>query len=104
VFRNILENALAASRDPVRIVIDCGTESCGGHDAFRVRIRDNGPGFATKDISRVFEPFYTTKTHGTGLGLAICKRIVDAHGGSIAAGNAPDGGAEITIILPRRPQ
>jgi two-component system sensor histidine kinase KdpD len=42
-------------------------------------------------------------TPGVGLGLAICKAVVDAHGGEIAAANAPGGGAEFTVTLPRRP-
>lgn len=94
VVRNILENSLAACSDPVRIEADI--ENTGS--AVIVRLRDNGPGLSPEQETRIFEPFYTTKTHGTGLGMAICKRIVDAHNGTISLGPGP--GAEIVIRFP----
>ncbi len=53
-------------------------------------------------MSRLFEPFYTTKEvgKGTGLGLAITYGIIQEHGGQIAASNHPDGGAVFTVHLP----
>lgn len=65
--------------------------------------RDSGPGFRAEDLPKVFEPFYTTKEpgRGTGLGLATCQRIVERYGGWIRAANHPEGGALITIGLPR---
>ncbi len=54
--------------------------------AIRIAFRDNGPGLTVEQETRLFEPFYTTKTHGTGLGMAISRRIVEAHGGWIAVG------------------
>jgi signal transduction histidine kinase len=101
VFRNVLENALSAAADPVHVSIDSAAAALRGHPAVRLRIRDNGPGFAGVERRKVFEPFVTTKLHGTGLGLAICKRIVDAHGGTIAVGDGEGQGAEIIITLPR---
>jgi PAS domain S-box-containing protein len=102
VFRNILENALAACTDPVRISIRCTRADLGGRPALRVAVSDNGPGMTPEQARRVFEPFFTTKTKGTGLGMAIAKRIVEAHGGAIAVGsNCPGRGAEIVITLPR---
>jgi PAS domain S-box-containing protein len=102
VFRNILENALAACTDPVRITIHCTSADLGGRPALRIAVRDNGPGLTAEQARRIFEPFFTTKTKGTGLGMAIAKRIVEAHGGTLAVGpNGADRGAEILIILPR---
>lgn len=98
----MLENALAAAADPVRVVVGCTGAELAGREALRVAVRDNGPGFAGLDRQKVFEPFVTTKVHGTGLGLAICKRIVEAHGGEIAVGNGHDPGAEVLVTLPRR--
>jgi len=64
-----------------------------------------GPGIPVDVLSRIFEPFYTTKEvgKGTGLGLAIAYGIVLEHGGQIAAANHPDGGAVFTVELPARP-
>jgi PAS domain S-box-containing protein len=101
VFRNLLENALTACPDPVRVRIACRNTTLAGRPALQVVVRDNGPGFGADERRHLFEPFYTTKVKGTGLGLAIVKRIVEAHGGEAAAGGAPGQGAEIVITLPR---
>jgi PAS domain S-box-containing protein len=101
VFRNILDNALAACRDPVEVCVRCTGESLEGRPALRVAVRDNGPGLSAEQRQRIFEPFFTTKTKGTGLGMAIARRIVEAHGGQIAVGTGPGRGAEVLITLPR---
>jgi PAS domain S-box-containing protein len=101
VFRNILENALAACKDPVDVTVRCTEASLDGHPALCVTVCDNGPGLKPEQQRRIFEPFFTTKTKGTGLGMAIAKRIVEAHGGQITAGTATGRGAEICITLPR---
>jgi signal transduction histidine kinase len=103
VFRNILENALTSGAEPVAIEVWCSSELMEGRDAFRVSIRDNGPGLTPEQVERIFEPFYTTKARGTGLGMAICRRIVEAHGGRIAVGPPGGPGAEIILTLPREP-
>lgn len=77
--------------------------SVEGHlegDQLEVRFSDTGPGFS--DISRVFDPFYTTKPvgKGAGLGLSICYGIVMKHGGRIEAHNMKPHGAEVTITFP----
>ncbi|HMB03504.1 MAG TPA: HAMP domain-containing sensor histidine kinase, partial [Isosphaeraceae bacterium] len=101
VFRNLLENSLAACRDPVEIAIHCTPAEVDGHPALRVAVRDHGPGLGPEQKQRLFEPFFTTKTKGTGLGLSITKRIVEAHGGRIAVGEEGGPGAEIILTLPR---
>jgi signal transduction histidine kinase len=100
VFRNVLENALAACRDPVAIDIHCEAACLGSRPALRVLVRDNGPGLSPQERQRIFEPFFTTKPTGTGLGMAIVQRIVEAHGGTIAVGNPSPPGAEIILTLP----
>ncbi|WP_417745877.1 PAS domain S-box protein [Rosistilla oblonga] len=101
VFRNLYENALAAGSDPVRIRIECSTGAFDGAPGVCVSVRDNGPGLSEEQKSRAFEAFFTTKSKGTGLGMAIAKRIIDAHSGTIAAGNCDEGGgAEFRIMLP----
>ncbi len=105
VFRNLLENSLAACKDPVRIRIHCDGAEIEGRAGIRVAVRDNGPGLGTEQRQRIFEPFFTTKSRGTGLGMAIARRIVEAHGGTMAVGDGPcngaDSGAEFVLILPR---
>jgi PAS domain S-box-containing protein len=109
VFRNVLENALLACADPVRIVITCTEAGLDGLPALRIAVRDNGPGLTPEQRPKVFEPFYTTRVRGTGLGLAITRRLVEAHGGTIEVGGTPPAcpegggpGAEFIITLPRR--
>jgi PAS domain S-box-containing protein len=101
VFRNMFENSLAACRGPLRITVAGAGAELAGRPALRIAVRDNGPGLSAEQRQRIFDPFFTTKTKGTGLGMAIAKRIVDAHGGQIAVGNAAGPGAEILITLPR---
>jgi len=99
VFRNILENSLAACADPVTIFFKGHISSESGQKQLQLSLRDNGPGLNPDQRERIFDPFYTTKTRGTGLGMTLSKRIVEAHGGRIQAGPGP--GAEILIMLPR---
>ena len=114
VFRNLLENSLAACTDPVRIHFTCRTTAPAAdarhpetdteltaHSTVEVRISDNGPGLNPRARREVFRPFFTTKTKGTGLGMAIAHRILEAHGGSISVGNPAQGGAEFVLRFPR---
>jgi len=100
VFRNLLENALAAASDLVEIVVQAGPSELEDHPAVRGAVRDNGPGLDAEQSRRAFDPFYTTKAKGTGLGLAIARRIVVLHGGRIAIGESRRAGSEIQITLP----
>jgi PAS domain S-box-containing protein len=102
-FRNLLENALAACRDPVRITVTYREISLQDHPALEVSIRDNGPGLLPEQRQRAFDAFYTTKTHGTGLGLAIVRRAVELHGGDVSIGDDTTTGAEFIVRIPREP-
>jgi C4-dicarboxylate-specific signal transduction histidine kinase len=66
----------------------------------RIEIRDRGSGIAPDALTKIFEPFVTTKQDGLGLGLAICRSIVTAHGGNISATNNPEHGTTFTVSLP----
>jgi signal transduction histidine kinase len=103
VFLNILmnaEQAIAATGRPGRIEVTASRS--GGRVV--ITVRDTGVGIPEEALSRIFEPFYTTKEvgKGTGLGLAIAYGIVQEHGGQILAANHPDGGAMFTVDLPAR--
>jgi len=65
-----------------------------------VMVTDQGPGFPRWKLSRLFEPFSSTKKNGMGMGLAICQRIIQAHGGHISAENNPGRGAKLRFTLP----
>jgi signal transduction histidine kinase len=65
-----------------------------------VTVKDTGPGIAPAIMDRLFEPFVSSKESGLGLGLSICKRLVEAHGGTIEGHNRPTGGAEFRFIVP----
>lgn len=101
VFRNLLENALAACKDSVELTVHWSQVQLGGHPAVRFALQDNGPGLSVDVREKIFEPFFTTKSKGTGLGMAIAKRIIESHGGRIVAANG-QAGAEFIITLPRR--
>lgn len=101
VFRNVLENSLAACADPVVIDVHFTAAARSGTETLEIAIRDNGPGLSYEQRKRIFQPFYSTKSQGSGLGMAITRRIVEAHGGQIDVGEASQPGTEIVINIPR---
>lgn len=102
VFRNILENAIAArAEDPLVIVIAAESLMKDGEQMIRLRIRDNGTGMTEEQRQRIFEPFYTTKSKGTGLGMALVHRYIEAHGGQIEVGQSSAKGTELILDFPR---
>lgn len=101
VFRNLMENSLAACPDPVRITVQCKDTALKGRAALEIRVSDNGPGVNETELQRIFEPFFTTKTKGTGLGMSIVKRIVEAHEGQVNASASEDRGLAVTMVIPR---
>jgi signal transduction histidine kinase len=66
-----------------------------------VAVRDTGPGLSPESLSRLFEPFYTTKPEGMGLGLSICRSIIEAHGGRLWATGCEPRGALFQFTVPR---
>ncbi len=98
VFINLLTNAEQAS--PADASIGIGAQKTGAR--VRITIHDQGPGIAPSTLDRLFEPFFTTKPagQGTGLGLPVAYSIVQDHGGSLVAMNAPEGGAQFILTLP----
>lgn len=94
VFRNLLENSIAAEPDAcVRVEIRCLSELT------EIHLHDDGPGLDPEQQAHVFEPFFTTKRRGTGLGMAISQRIVEAHGGRMEV-RENDPGAHFVVLLP----
>ncbi len=96
VLHNLIKNALDAGGDePVRI--STAVEASG---AVALSVRDAGPGIRADLVGHLFEPYMSGHPSGSGLGLAIVKKIVEEHGGRVAAANAEEGGAVLHVVLP----
>jgi PAS domain S-box-containing protein len=99
---NLIVNAIQAMRGigegarELQISIDA-VPSEGG---VRVGVRDTGPGLSPESLSRLFEPFYTTKPDGMGMGLSICRSIIEAHGGRLWAIPCEPQGALFQFTIP----
>jgi two-component system sensor histidine kinase MprB len=95
---NLLDNAVKWSPPDGTVEVDLS----GGE----LRVRDHGPGISQDDLPRVFDRFYRAPSArgvpGSGLGLAIVRQVVEEHGGSVSAENAPDGGARFRVRLTAR--
>jgi signal transduction histidine kinase/uncharacterized membrane-anchored protein YhcB (DUF1043 family) len=100
---NILTNArhAVAARDgsgaPEPIRLRTGRR---GPDRITIDVRDQGTGIAPEDLSRVFDPYFTTRRTGTGLGLAISRNIIEGLGGTISVSSRAGDGTEVRIELP----
>lgn len=101
VLFNLMLNAAAAMRgapQPSRkMLIQSALEE---EQTVKASVIDFGTGIDEHHISRLFEPFYTTKAEGMGMGLSISQTIIKAHGGKMGAGNNPNGGATFYFTLP----
>jgi len=97
VFLNLLMNTIEALRNGGKVKISA--KIIGQH--IDIRVSDNGTGIAKENLSKIFEPFYTTKAKdGIGLGLSVCYGIIQWHKGDISVSNNSDGGATFQISLP----
>ena len=104
VFVNLLTNASKYS--PASSVIELYAETAEA-GFVRFGVRDEGPGIAPENLTRVFDKFYRVpgqEKKGAGLGLAISREIVVAHGGSIACISLPGRGSDFYFVLPDNPQ
>jgi len=67
---------------------------------FTIELEDTGGGIEPAHVSKIFDPYFTTKTTGTGLGLAIVHKIIEAHDGTITVRSTPGKGTIFTLVLP----
>jgi signal transduction histidine kinase len=102
VFMNLIINAHHAMPEGGRLTVRTGT--LPGAQVF-AEIEDTGSGIAQEDLTRIFDPFYTTKEEGkgTGLGLSISRNIAEGHGGSIGVQSAVGLGTMFRVVLPEAP-
>ncbi len=96
VLLNLMLNGLQAMPEGGTLTL----EAKASGNNFRISVTDTGPGIPPENLSRIFEPYFTTKAKGSGLGLAITRRIVEAHGGTITVTNEARGGCRFLISLP----
>ena len=93
---NLIENAIQASADGVRLKVHLYTRG----NTLRLCVSDNGSGIDPTVLSRLGEPFFTTKTTGTGLGLTVVKAVARAHQGELQLRSRPGRGTCALVILP----
>jgi PAS domain S-box-containing protein len=98
VLHNLVQNALDAMTgvEGARMKIETSVIDAG----VKLVVVDEGGGVRDGMLTRIFEPYVTTKPKGTGLGLAIVKKIIDEHGGAVSIANVKPRGARVEIILP----
>jgi signal transduction histidine kinase len=96
-FYNICRNAFQAMKAGGILRIETSVDPTHVSVVFA----DTGGGIAPENITRIFEPYFTTKPDGNGLGLLIVRRIVRAHGGEVVLESSPGRGLTLTIKLPR---
>jgi two-component system sensor kinase FixL len=104
VLVNLLRNAMEAlepSGSPSSVALETRVTPAR---QVEVRVSDSGPGVSEEDLPRLFDPFFTTKATGLGLGLSLGRRIVEMHGGTLAAKRNPDGGMTFLMTLPLAPR
>lgn len=98
---NLLANAAQASEPGGRIELRADLREHEGRRFVSLRVRDPGSGINPESLSKLFQPFFTTKKGGNGLGLVISQHIATEHGGTLRARNREDGrGAEFELLLP----
>ncbi|MEW6621400.1 MAG: ATP-binding protein [bacterium] len=97
VFINLIKNACEAMHEVGTLKIDTKRVN----DFIQITFEDTGVGIPEKNLSEIFNPFFTTKKDkGTGLGLAICKRIIETHQGEIKVESKVGQGASFYVLLP----
>ncbi|MFH1754070.1 MAG: ATP-binding protein [Candidatus Latescibacterota bacterium] len=100
VFINLFDNAIAALGGSKEGSIRIALNQANG-DAM-IEFADNGPGISPERLTKIFDPYFTSKSEGTGLGLAMVKNIILLHGGTIEAQSTEGSGALFTITIPMR--
>ncbi|MGD9039262.1 MAG: ATP-binding protein [Desulfobacteraceae bacterium] len=98
VFVNILLNALQAIGEGGMIAIRSRADMA--QNLIRIEFTDSGPGISEENLSKIFDPFFSTKKNGTGLGLSVSYRTIKNHNGDIRVSSKPGEGTRFTIDLP----
>jgi PAS domain S-box-containing protein len=108
VLGNLVINACQAMEDGGQLIVSSDQLSVNGNTStslssgqwVRIAVKDTGIGIPPENISKLFEPLFTTKTKGIGLGLAVSKKLAEANGGRIEVESEPGKGSTFTVWLP----
>lgn len=108
VFNNLIINACQAMPDGGQIVVRAGnrnlvkaeTARVAGGEYVEITVQDTGCGIAPEHISRIFDPYFTTKKAGSGLGLAVVHSVISHHHGAVWVDSKPGMGTTFTLMLP----
>ena len=99
VMENLIINAIQAMEHGGMLIL--GTAKVNG--LISITVTDTGTGIPVSAQERIFEPLFTTKSKGTGLGLSVCKRLVEAHGGTISMKETSPTGTTFEVLLSEEP-
>ena len=99
VILNLVANAAEAMRTVTERALRVASQPFNAN-GLEVTVEDSGTGIQQKDIDRIFDAFFTTKSNGMGMGLAICRLVVEAHGGTLSVSPVAPHGAAFRITLP----
>ena len=100
VLLNLISNAAEAMPQGGNLRIQSSFPEADGRDFLEISISDTGAGFDKENLKRIYEPFFTTKTEGIGLGIPICRKIIEAHNGTMKISSRPSQGTTVEIRLP----
>jgi PAS domain S-box-containing protein len=103
VLVNLIRNALEAMGEGARRELEI-TAALLDEGTIEIAVADSGPGLAKEVSTRLFDPFFSTKSNGMGLGLSICRSIIEAHGGRLRGEPNPGGGTVFRFTLPSVPK
>lgn len=96
VLTNLVLNAVQAMPKGGKLMIRVSKSG----ETVMISVRDTGRGIPDEVLPKLFNPLFTTKAKGVGLGLAVCKRVIEAHGGTISVKSRPNKGSEFTLTIP----
>jgi PAS domain S-box-containing protein len=109
VLANLVLNARQAMPETGKIHVEAENVTLAARDAglglqagryVKISVRDQGPGIPEDNLSKIFDPYFTTRPGGSGLGLAVSRSILEAHGGALEAASEPGRGATFTMYVP----
>jgi signal transduction histidine kinase len=101
VFFNLFTNAVQAMPEGGKLTVKAkAKKTMGGRTGIVISVEDTGEGIAENVKPKIFKPLFTTKSKGQGFGLAVCKRVIEAHGGTIFFDSKAGQGTRFTIELP----